>query len=65
VRKRVFRSTGSAADGSSFLLIAVAVVCGLEKSQLISSIYPEQFELRRALVDGFKAKQNPESTNYR
>jgi len=35
------------------------VVCGLGKSRLISNIYPEQFELRRALVDGFKARQNP------
>jgi len=40
------------------------IVCGLGKSQLISSIYLEQFELRRVLVDGFKVRQNPESTNY-
>jgi len=46
-------------------LADLPVVCGLGKSRLISSIYPEQFELRWALVDGFKVRQNPQSTNYR
>lgn len=41
------------------------VVCGLGKSRLISSVYPEQFKLRLAPFDGVKMRQNPESTNYR
>ena len=41
------------------------VVCGLGKLRLISGVYSEQFELRLPLFDGFKTRQNPESTNYR
>ena len=41
------------------------VVCGRGKSRLISGVSPEQFELRSSLVNGFKMRQNPSSTNYR
>jgi Transposase DDE domain len=44
---------------------AVAVVCGLGKSCLISGVYPEQLELKLSLLDRFNMRQNPESTNYR
>jgi hypothetical protein len=47
-----------------FILLSVGqtglpVICGLGNPRLISSIYPEQFKLRSALVDGFKARQKP------
>jgi hypothetical protein len=32
---------------------------------MISSVYPEQFEFRLALLDRFKTRQNPEPTKYR
>src|SRR6266480_1422363 len=51
--------------GSRILPAAVAVVCGLGKSDAISGISPEQFELRLLLVDGFKTRQTPEATKYR
>lgn len=44
---------------------AVLVVCGLGKSRLNSSIYPEQLKHKSPLFDGFQTRQNPEPTNYR
>ncbi len=51
--------------GSIFVNTAVAVLCGLGKSRLISGVYPEQFELSPSNNDGLKTRRNPESTNYR
>jgi hypothetical protein len=53
------------AQGSTFPVTAVSVVCGLGKSGLIFGVYPELFELTLSLFDGFKKRKNPESTNYR
>jgi transposase len=41
------------------------VVCGLGKLRLVSSVYPEQFELGSSSFDRVKTRHNPKSTNYR
>ena len=56
--KRAARNRGS-------LYKLLPVVCGLGESHLLLGVYPEQFERRLLLLDGFKTEQNPKATKYR
>jgi hypothetical protein len=62
---QVFTSGRVVVSCRQAMIWPLPVVCGLGKSRLISGVYSEQCERRLPLCDGFKARQNPESTNYR